>query len=150
MNKIVFKEIVKKNSPPKHRVRNSLMAFLIGGSVGVLADGIYLLAMNVLEFEKKDAMLISTMTIIFLTVIFTAFCLFSKASKYAGAGLFIPTSGFANSVVAETMDAKFEGPVYGVGSSVFKLAGSVIIYGFTSAFFYTLIRLLLSLVGVPL
>ena len=150
MNKAEYQKIVKKHEVKNNRVKNALMAFLVGGLVGILANFFYDISLNWIGLEKTDAGILSTLGIIFITTVLTATSLYNKVARVAGAGLFIPTSGFANSVVSSSIDAKFEGPVYGVGSRMFYLAGSVITYGFVSAFLYALIRLLLSLVGVPL
>lgn len=150
MNKVEYQKIVKKHELKTNRMKNALFAFLIGGLVGILANFFYDISLNWIGLEKSDAGILSTLGIIFVTTILTATSLYNKIAHVAGAGLFIPTSGFANSVVSSAIDAKFEGPVYGIGSRMFYLAGSVITYGFVSAFFYALIRLLLNLVGVPM
>ena len=150
MNKEQFYDIVKKNSPNKHKLKNALMAFIFGGTIGFIAEGFFLICRDLLNFEKEDAMLISTMGIVLIAAILTGFSLFTKVAKIAGAGLFVPTTGFANSVIASTIDAKFEGPIHGIGSRIFFLAGSVITYGVFFSFLYTVIRLLLSLMGVSM
>ncbi len=150
MDKESYQKIVKKHEVKNKRTKNALMAFLVGGFVGILANFFYDISLNWIGLEKTDAGILSTLGIIFITTVLTATSLYNKIARKAGAGLFIPTSGFANSVVSSAIDAKFEGPVYGIGSRMFYLAGSVITYGFVSAFLYALIRLLLSLVGVAL
>ena len=57
-------------------------------------------------------------------------------------GLIIPITGFAHSIQSAILDYKNEGPVYGFGSNVFKLAGSVILYGVVSAYVFAIIRFL--------
>ena len=42
------------------------------------------------------------------------------------------------------LDYKNEGLIYGFGSNLFKLAGSVILYGVVSSYFFAIIRLLLG------
>lgn len=150
MNKREYQEIVKKHIGKRNRLKNAFFATLIGGLVGVLANGFYDISLYLIGLEKSDAGLLSTLGIIFVTTVLTSTSLYNKIARLAGAGLFIPTSGFANSVVSSAIDAKFEGPIYGVGSRMFYLAGSVITYGFVSAFLYALIRLLLSYAGVSL
>lgn len=150
MNKTKFQEIAKKHEPSKHRVRNGVLAFLVGGSIGLLAQIFFVIAKDVLKFEKVEAGILSALCIVFITAVLTAFSLYNKIARHAGAGIFIPISGFANSVVASALDAKFEGPVYGIGSRMFYLAGSVITYGFIGGFLYGVIRLIMSFMGVPL
>ncbi|GMA58131.1 hypothetical protein GCM10025858_26340 [Alicyclobacillus sacchari] len=52
-------------------------------------------------------------------------------------------TGFANSMVSAAMEYRTEGYVLGVAGNMFKLAGSVIVWGVVSAFFIGLIRTLL-------
>lgn len=150
MNKIQFQEIVKKHQPPKRRVRNGSLAFLAGGVMGLLAHTFYIISLELLHFTEVESGIISALCVVFITAVLTGFSLYNKISRHAGAGLFIPTSGFANSVVSSTIDAKFEGPIFGIGSRLFYLAGSVITYGFVAGFLYGLVRLVLSMWGVPL
>ncbi len=150
MNQEEFEQIVSDNKIRPKRLAHFLWAFFIGGLMGLLAHLFYYLAYVTFKFKKEDAMLISTLGIILLTTLLTITGLYKKIAKKAGAGLFIPTSGFANSVISSAVESRFEGPVFGVGSRMFYLAGSVITYGILGAFFYAVIRLLLTLVGVPL
>lgn len=41
----------------------------------------------------------------------------------------MPSTGFANTMTSSAMDAKSEGFVKGIGGSIFKLTGSIILYG---------------------
>ena len=73
---------------------------------------------------------------------FEAVGLFRYIEDFGKAGITIPITGFAHSMTSAALDYKNEGPIYGVGSNVFKLAGSVIFYGVVSAWFFGLIRYL--------
>ena len=55
-------------------------------------------------------------------------------------------TGFAHSMTSSSLDYKKEGLIYGIGSNMFKLAGSVIIYGIVSAWFFGLIRYLIEVI----
>ena len=56
---------------------------------------------------------------------------------------FFPITGFSNAICSEAMEYKSEGPIYGIGANMFKLAGSVILYGVVSAWFFGLLRLII-------
>ena len=58
------------------------------------------------------------------------------------AALIIPITGFAHSMTSAALEYKHEGLVLGIGSNVFKLAGTVILYGVVSVYIFGLIRLL--------
>ena len=62
--------------------------------------------LNALELQEKYASAISSAILIFLTAILTGFGIFHKIAKFAGAGTFVPITGFANSVVAPALEFK--------------------------------------------
>ena len=64
-------------------------------------------------------------------------------AQKCGAGMFIPICGFANSLVSSALEGKSEGLVYGIGSGMFRLAGTVLTYGVVSAVIFGAIRYLL-------
>ena len=82
-------------------------------------------------------------TLIFIAALFTALGFFDKWVNFAKCGLIIPITGFAHSMMSSGMEYKKEGLIYGIGSNIFKLAGSVILYGVVSAWFFGTIRFLL-------
>ena len=58
---------------------------------------------------------------------------FDVIAKFAGAGVIVPITGFANSMVASAIEYKKEGPVLGVGSKLFSVAGPVLVCGISCA-----------------
>ena len=73
------------------------------------------------------------MTFIASASLLTGFGVYDRLGQIAGAGLFIPITGFSNSLTSSAIECKNEGLIYGIGSNMFKLAGSVITYGIVSA-----------------
>ena len=65
--------------------------------------------------------------------ILTGLGVFDVIAKFAGAGVIVPITGFANSMVAPALEYKKEGPVLGVGPKIFSVAGPVLVCGITSA-----------------
>ena len=51
---------------------------------------------------------------------------------------------FSHSMMSAALEYKREGPIFGIGSNTFKLAGSVIVYGVVSAWTFGLIRLIIG------
>ena len=78
-----------------------------------------------------------------LTCFFTCFCVFDKWVIKYKAGLFVPITGFAHSIASSALDYKKDGLITGLGSNLFKLAGSVILYGTISAFLLCVIKVVL-------
>ena len=95
-----------------------------------------------LHISRNNAGTIMIVTMIFIASLATALGFFDKLVTKFKCGLLIPITGFAHSMTSAALDYKNEGPIYGVGSNVFKLAGSVIFYGVVSAWFFGLIRYL--------
>ena len=77
----------------------------------------------------------------------TAIGVFDVCVSKLKSALIIPITGFAHSMTSAALDYKNEGPIYGIGSNIFKLAGSVILYGVVSAWFFGMIRYLIGGIG---
>lgn len=135
-----FQDIKKAYTYPSHKLRNAIIAFISGGSIGLLGQGLYVFYVDVCKLSMDEANALMIMTIIAITVLLTAFGIFDKLAQFCGAGTFIPISGFANALVSSAMEGRSEGPIYGIGTNMFKLAGSVITYGISIAIIVALIR----------
>lgn len=77
----------------------------------------------------EESSTLSTITLILISALLTAFNVYDNLGKVGGAGALIPITGFANSMVASAMEYKKEGFIYGMGAKLFTIAGPVIIYG---------------------
>ena len=73
-------------------------------------------------------------------VLCVIFGIYDKLAQIFGGGLFVPISGFANALASSAMECRSEGFIFGIGSNMFKLAGSVIIYGIVSALIFSTLR----------
>lgn len=143
-----FFAIAKRHQAKKSVLKNTLLAALFGGVLGLIAQGEYDLLVRVAKVDTKLAFTYISLTFITLAALLTLFGWYKKLGQIAGAGLFIPITGFANSMVASALEYKFEGPIFGVGSKVFSLAGSVITFGVVASFIYGLAALILKACGV--
>ena len=76
-------------------------------------------------------------------VIYRRFGFFDNLIDLFKAGLIIPITGFAHSTTASAMEYRKEGLTTGIGANIFKLSGSVILYGIVSAYLFGIIRYLL-------
>lgn len=124
----IYNEYVKENTPRKSWLWNCCKAFVIGGAICMLGQFLtnrYIAA----GMDKDTAALYTTLSLIFLSVIFTGFNLYQKLANFAGAGTLVPITGFANSVAAPAIEFKEEGQVFGIGCKIFTIAGPVILYG---------------------
>jgi len=135
INKTVdeYKKIVKKHHPPVSRLRNTIIAFIIGGLICVIGQAFWYLYMF-FNISQEDAGVLSTITMILLGGLLTGLGLYDEIGQFAGAGSIIPVTGFANSMVSPAMEFKQEGLVLGLGARMFSVAGPVLVYGMVSAF----------------
>lgn len=138
MNSKDKKSLIKQFSPGSSILKNSLLAFLFGGTICVIGQLLSLLY-SYLGLDKKTAGTLVTVTLIFLAALLTALGIFDKIARHAGAGTLVPVTGFSNAVVSQAMDAKSEGYVLGVGAKIYTVAGPVILYGLLSGTVYGLI-----------
>lgn len=144
MKNIKYDLIADCHKAKENRVWNAIVAFVVGGFIGLIGEGIIeLLCLN-FSLSRNDASTFMIVIYIFVGSFCTALGFFDKLVTICRCGLLIPITGFAHSMTSSTLDYKREGPIYGVGSNMFKLAGSVILYGVVSAWFFGIIRYLLG------
>ena len=139
-----YQELVEKYEPKEEVLKNSIIAFLTGGLMGLLGEGITEFYMFIFNISNKDAIVYMIITLIFLGCLFTCLGWFDKIVNFAKCGLIIPITGFAHSMQSAALEYKKEGLVTGIGANMFKLAGSVIVFGIVSAYILGLIRLLIG------
>lgn len=140
MEKKEYQKIVDRHKPEENRLMNAMIAFVVGGSIGIVAQLLIDFYSSYLEVSTKDAGSYMIVTLIFISCLFTALGFFDKWVSFAKCGLIIPITGFAHSVMSSGMEYRKEGPIFGIGSNIFKLAGSVILYGIVAAWFFGMIR----------
>ena len=142
----IYNQYVKENTPKKSWFINLCKAFVVGGlicTLGQVLTSLYMAA----GIEKETATLYTTLSLIFLSVLFTGLNLYQKLANFAGAGTIVPITGFANSVAAPAIEFKEEGWVFGVGAKIFTIAGPVILYGIVTSWLLGLIYWLGKLWG---
>ena len=143
MNKEEYQKLVKELSPKEPKLRNAIVAFLVGGFVGFLGEVIVNILMKSFGLSRVDSCAWLAFILILFASFMTAIGKFDNWVVKAKCGLIIPTTGFAHSVQSAALDYKRDGLITGIGANVFKLAGSVIIYGIISAFFLILVKVAL-------
>lgn len=136
------------HSPKIPVLKNTVFAFLIGGTICLIGQVISYFYMFYFDFTERTSSNPTVATIVFIAMLLTGFGHYKKIGQIGGAGAAVPISGFANAVVSAAIEHKSEGFVLGVGGNMFKLAGSVILFGVVSAFFVALIKTILVKVGV--
>jgi stage V sporulation protein AC len=119
-------------------VKNVCWTFLVGGLICVLGQG--LLNLYVLwGMDKTGAATLVSITLIFLSALFTGLDLYDKLAKHAGAGTLVPITGFANAIVSPALEFQSEGFVLGMSAKLFTIAGPVLVFGITASVIYGII-----------
>ena len=133
MTKQEYQEYVKKQTPNSPIVKNCICAFIVGGLICVIGQGISDFY-KMFELPEDTVATATSITLIFLSALLTGLDVYGKIAKFAGAGTLVPITGFANAVVSPALEAKTEGYILGVGAKVFTIAGPVLLYGTFSSF----------------
>lgn len=136
----LYKDVAERHLLPAKKLRNAIVAFVVGGLLAVAAQFMFIILKEELGLDKELATSTVVVSIIALTALLTGLGVYDSLAQYCGAGLFIPISGFANSLASCALEGKSEGLIYGIGSNMFKLAGSVITYGIVSVYFLGILR----------
>lgn len=137
-----YQKLVDKHVPKEEKTNNLLTAFLTGGLIGLLGNFLMDIYAYFFHIQTTEAGVFMLVTLIFIACLLTGLGVFDNLVKKGKMGLIIPITGFAHSMQSAILDYKKEGPVYGFGANVFKLAGSVILYGVVSAYIFGMIRYL--------
>ena len=130
-----YGELAKKRSPASAMYKTLPMAFLIGGLICTIGEGLLNLY-AVLGLSEENAGALTSMTLIFLSVLLTGLKIYDRIAQVGGAGTLVPITGFANAVSSPALDFKTEGLVTGLGAKMFVIAGPVIVYGISASIIY--------------
>lgn len=142
-----YQELAKQHEPKIPIGSRFLRAFFVGGLICVLAQAIQEFFIHYFGFNEKTAGNPTVAVLILISVLLTGFGVYDRIAQWAGAGTAVPVTGFANSIASAALEHKSEGYVLGVGGNMFKLAGSVIVFGVFAAFVIGVIKTLIKMGG---
>ena len=129
MDQKTYQKFAKAHAPRSPLLKDCFNAFWSGGIICLTAQILHDIYQNMCGLGDEDAGLLTSVTLIFFAVLLTAFGIFDRIAKVAGAGTLVPITGFANSVVSPAIDSHAEGLILGVGAKIFTVAGPVLFYG---------------------
>lgn len=144
MKNEVYDEIVKKYTPKEDILKNAIITFLAGGTIGAVSELLLVCYSTLLNIPRKESGVLVILTLIFISSILTACGVFDVCVSKLKSALIIPITGFAHSITSAALDYRKEGLVVGIGANIFKLAGTVILYGVVSVYIFGLLRLILG------
>jgi stage V sporulation protein AC len=143
-----YQQLQKQYETKRPVLKNCLKAFLVGGLICTIGQAISYFYIYFFNFTEQTAGNPTTATLVFISMLLTGFGVYDRIGQFAGAGSAVPVTGFGNAVVSAAIEHRTEGFVLGVGGNMFKLAGSVILFGVFSAFVVALIKTILIQLGV--
>ncbi len=133
-----YDRMTKKASPPSPKLKNSVLAFLFGGTICTLGE-LFSFVYGKIGIDKETTAMLVPVTLIVIAAALTGAGVFDKIAKHAGAGTLVPITGFANAVVSSGLEYTTDGKIYGTGAKMFAIAGPVIVYGCGAASVFGLI-----------
>lgn len=142
-----YQDFAKEREPKRPVIKNCVKAFFVGGIICVIGQALQWMFMNYFGFDEKTAGNPASAILIIAAVLLTAFGVYDHIAQWAGAGTAVPITGFANTMASAAIEHKTEGYVLGVGGNMFKLSGSVIVYGVFSAFVVAIVKLIFKWLG---
>ncbi len=137
-----YNEIVKKYTPKEDILKNAIISFMGGGILGILSELLLRGYMIWFDLPRKEAGVVVIITLIIIASLLTALGVFDRLVSVFKSALIIPITGFAHSMTAAALEYRKEGLVLGIGANIFKLAGSVILYGIVAVYVFGIFRLL--------
>ncbi len=143
-----YQKFAKDREPKRQVLKNCIRAFISGGFICFIGQGLQWTYVNYFHFKEEAAGNPTSATLIIISVLLTGFGVYDHIAQWAGAGTAIPVTGFANSMASAAIEHKSEGYVLGVGGNMFRIAGSVIVFGVFSAFVMAILRITIEWLGV--
>lgn len=140
-----YDEMVKQASPNSPVLRNCLCAFFFGGLVCTIGQALFVLFHSLLVMAEQDARACVSLCLITVAALLTALGVYDNIARHAGAGLIVPITGFANSIVSSAIEFKSEGFITGIGARLFSIAGPVLVYGCTASILYGIVYFVMGL-----
>lgn len=142
-----YQKMANQKEPKRPVLHNCIRAYLVGGTICIIGQAIQDMFIKVFDFNQEESSNSTAILLILIAVILTGLGVYDKLAQWAGAGTAVPITGFANSMSSAAIEYRSEGLVLGVGGNMFKLAGSVIVYGVVAAFFIGVVRMIFNLLG---
>lgn len=135
-----YDKLIKEIVVEDNIVRNIIISFFSGGLIGLIGELLSNFIFNYFNTTLSDAYMITFMILIFIGSLLTGLGFFDKILSICKCGLIVPSTGFANTMTSSAMDTRSEGFVKGIGASIFKLTGSIILYGIVFGIIFGFIR----------
>ncbi len=144
MDKNEYKKIVKSKGPKEDKLKNIIISFFVGGVCGIFGQALTDVFNKCFHFSINDSYMLTMVFLVLIGSVLTGLGFFDKVVSFCKCGLIVPTTGFAHAMTSAAMDSRNEGFVKGIGANIFKLTGSIILYGIVVAFFVSLLKVVIG------
>ncbi len=138
-----YGEYVKKKSPNSPIASNLLKAFVSGGIICTVGQGLLNLYLYY-GLDAENAGAATSITLVFLGALLTGVGIYDRIAKFGGAGTLVPITGFANSIVSPALEFKSEGFITGMSAKMFVIAGPVLVFGIAASVVYGILLTILK------
>ena len=119
-----YQAYVRQKQKKSPLAKDMALAFLVGGLICVLGQ-LILDTYTAAGLHQEDAATATSVTLVFLSALFTGLNLYHRLARYGGAGTLVPITGFANAVVSPAIDFKTdESDIIGLSQKAFKHLGA--------------------------
>ena len=139
-----YKKLLDDRQIKKKYIKNAIYSFIFGGIISLISQ-LILEGFLYLGFKEKESITYMLMIVIFVSIFLSGIGVYDKIGQIAKCGTIIPITGFSNSMCSSAMEYRPEGFILGVGANTFKLAGTVIVFGVSSAFLVSTIKYLVHM-----
>ena len=128
-----YKQLVERMSPNSNLFQGIFRAFWVGGTICCFGQFLQEAGKMWLGMNNTAASTFCSTVLVFLTALLTGIGVWDKIGQYAGAGAFVPITGFANAMVSPAIEFRREGLVLGLGAKLFTIAGPVLVWGVSAS-----------------
>ena len=99
LEKQIFKKVLDNNKIKRPVIKNVIKAFLVGGLISVVAQGLLDLYTVVFDIEESYSTGLMSITLVVISSLLTGLGVYDKIGQFAGAGTIVPITGFSNSIL---------------------------------------------------
>jgi len=130
---------VKKMALPSKSWPSLFWAFIIGGIISIIGQGLYMMYEALTNYSQEHIGSLVAVTLIGIAAVLTGFGIYDRIGAFAGGGSIVPITGFSNAITATAMEHRKEGVIFGTCTNMFKVAGPVIVVGVALSMYVGLI-----------
>ena len=135
-----YLKIVDSVKCEDNKLLNAFLAFVSGGLIGLISQFFFIMLKNNYGFEEVLSYTIIFIFWVTLSSVLTGLGVLDKVASIFKAGIIIPSTGFSHAMTSAGMDNNREGFITGIGANMFKLTGSIILYGIVFAIICAFIK----------